>query len=81
METYNQSNKKHKGVSQKIEKRRNQDKKRKQEKKVKSEKGRKGRQSRLDRLLKYVGKLVRAAGDDLNDVHDVFQALDDGAEV
>ena len=81
MEVYGQSNKKHKGVSQKIEKRRNLEKKKKVDKKVKSDKGKKGKQSRTERLEKYVGKLVRAAGDDWKEVSGVFDALDGGAEV
>lgn len=76
-----QSHKAHRAVSQKIQKRREADKKRKKEKKVKESKGKKNKEKRSKKLDKYIGKLMRIAGDNWNEVMGVFEALDDGAEV
>jgi hypothetical protein len=77
-----QSNKAHKGVSQKIQKRRDKEKKKKQEKKVKELKGgKKNKESRTKKLDKYFAKLLRVCGDDISEVGGVFDALDNGAEI
>jgi hypothetical protein len=76
-----QAHKAHRGVSQKIQKRRDQDKKKKKEKKVRDEKGKKNKDKRTKRLEKYAGKLKRLAGQEWEDVLSIFSSLDEGHEV
>lgn len=48
---------------------------------MKDEKGKKNKEKRIKRLEKYVGKLMRFAGNEWGDVMSLFSSLDEGHEV
>lgn len=44
-------------------------------------KGKKGKEYKAKKLDKYIDKLVRNIGEDLQEIVDLFEAFDNGAEV